>query len=387
MSPSLPFVDLKAQYTRLKPAIDARIRKVLDHGQYILGPEVDELERSLAAFCGARHCITVASGTEALRLPLMAAEIGPGDAVYLPAFTFPATAEVVVSLGATPAFVDIADSSYNLDPASLTTAIDETRRQGSLRPRAVIPVDLFGLPADYSAIGDIVRRHDLLVLADAAQSFGATLGNRRVGTLAPITATSFFPAKPLGGYGEGGAIFTDDAELASALKSIRAHGAGEDRYDIVRIGTNARLDTLQAAILLVKLEVFSDELAARDRWATVYDRCLGDRVALPPRRADATSAWAQYCVRVPDRDLVCERLAAQGIPSAIYYPKPLHFQPAYERFGKGPGSLPVSERLCREILALPMHPYLDESIIARVARALLDAVHMLSTVGDPNYAK
>lgn len=374
MPPSLPFVDLKAQYARLKPAIDARIREVLEHGQYILGPEVTELEEALAAFCGARHCVSVASGTEALRIPLMAGGIGPGDAVFLPAFTFPATAEVVLSLGATPIFVDIAESSYNLDPGALEAAVHATKREQRLRPRVVMPVDLFGLPADYPAIDDIARRNGLLVLADAAQSFGAALGNRRVGTLAPVTATSFFPAKPLGAYGEGGAVFTDDAELVKAMVSIRAHGAGEDRYDIVRLGTNGRLDTLQAAILLAKLDVFADELVARERWATAYDRMLGDRVVRPSRRTEVVSAWAQYCVRVPGRDAVREKLAAQGIPTAIYYPKPLHFQPAYERFGHGPGSLPVSERICREILALPMHPYLDEGVVARVAEALIEAV-------------
>ncbi len=373
MSVPLPFIDLKAQYARLKPAIGARIQRVLDHGQYVLGPEVAELETALAAFCGARHCVTVASGTEALRLPLMAAEIGPGDAVFLPAFTFPATAEVVVSLGASPVFVDVAMDSYNLDPAALASAIEQTRRAGRLRPRAIMPVDLFGLPADYSAAEALAREHDMLVLADAAQSFGAAVGNRRVGTLAPVTATSFFPAKPLGAYGEGGAIFTDDDALAKTLLSIRAHGAGDDRYDIVRLGTNARLDTLQAAVLLVKLEVFAEELTARERWAAAYDARLRSRMAIPPRRTDATSAWAQYCVRTPRRDRVREALGKVGIPTAIYYPKPLHFQPAFERFGAGRGSLPVSERLCDEILALPMHPYLDAETVDQVADALIAA--------------
>jgi UDP-2-acetamido-2-deoxy-ribo-hexuluronate aminotransferase len=373
MTTPLPFVDLKAQYARLKPSIETRMRRVLDHGQYVLGPEVAELETELARFCGARHCITVASGTEALRLPLMAAEIGPGDAVFLPAFTFPATAEVVVSLGASPVFVDVGEATFNLDPKSLATAIRQTRQDGKLRPRAIMPVDLFGLPADYPAFQIIAQDEKLTVLADAAQSFGARLGNRAVGTLAPFTATSFFPAKPLGAYGEGGAIFTDDEGLAKVMLSIRAHGAGDDRYDIVRLGTNARLDTLQAAILLAKLEVFADELVARERWATALDRRLAGKVAIPPRRADATSAWAQYCVRVKQRDRVREALNKQGVPTAIYYPKPLHFQPAFERFGSGPGSLPVSERLCQDIMALPMHPYLDEATVERIAGALLAA--------------
>lgn len=371
----LPFVDLKAQYARLRPSIDARIRKVLEHGQYVLGPEVDELEKALAAFAGSRDAITVASGTEALRMPLMAEGIGPGDAVFLPGFTFPATAEVVVSLGATPVFVDVSESTYNIDPAALEAAVATTRRNGQLRARAIMPVDLFGLPADYAEISAIAQKNALFVLADAAQSFGAASGNRRVGTLAPVTATSFFPAKPLGCYGEGGAIFTDDADRAKILRSIRMHGAGDERYEIVRIGTNGRLDTLQAAVLLAKLEVFADELAARERWASAYDRRLaGLDIVLPPRRKGAVGAWAQYCVRVKRRDAVRESLAKQGIPTAIYYPKPLHFQPAYARFGEGPGSLPVSENICNEIMALPMHPYLDDSVVERVTVALAHAL-------------
>jgi len=233
-------------------------------------------------------------------------------------------------------------------------------------------VDLFGLPADYAAIDSIVRRHGLFVLADAAQSYGAALGNRRVGTLAPMTAVSFFPAKPLGCYGDGGAILTDSADDAKILRSIRMHGEGDDRYDIVRLGTNGRLDTLQAAVLLAKLEVFQDELDARERWASEYDRRLKGRLVLPPRRKDATSAWAQYCVRVPRRDAVREKLTQQGIPTAVYYPKPLHVQPAFARFAHGL-SLPVSEKICGQIMALPMHPYLDEATVECIAQALLQA--------------
>jgi dTDP-4-amino-4,6-dideoxygalactose transaminase len=371
----LPFVDLKAQYARLRPSIDARIRKVLEHGQYVLGPEVDELEKALASFAGSRDAITVASGTEALRMPLMAEGVGPGDAVFLPGFTFPATAEVVVSLGAAPVFVDVNEATYNIDPAGLEVAVARTKREGKLRPRAVMPVDLFGLPADYPAINLIAQRHDLLVIADAAQSFGGALGNRRVGTLAPVTATSFFPAKPLGAYGEGGAVFTDDPARAMVLRSIRMHGAGKERYNIVRIGTNGRLDTLQAAVLLAKLEVFAEELQARERWASLYDRHFaGTDMVVPPRQPGALSAWAQYCVRVKRRDAVRDTLGTQGIPTAIYYPKPLHFQPAYQAYGHGPGSLPVSEKICNEIMALPMHPYLDETTVGRIASALVAAL-------------
>lgn len=374
-STSLPFVDLKAQYARLRPSIDSRIRKVLEHGQYVLGPEVDELEKALAAFAGSRDAIAVASGTEALRMPLMAEGIGPGDAVFLPGFTFPATAEVVVSLGASPVFVDVAETTYNIDLSALERALVDTRRDGKLRPRAIMPVDLFGLPADYTAVNTIAQKNDLFVLADAAQSFGASVGNRRAGILAPVTATSFFPAKPLGCYGEGGAIFTDNADFAKVLRSIRMHGAGDERYEIVRIGTNGRLDTLQAAVLLAKLEVFADELQARGRWAAAYDQRLsGHDIVLPPRLPGAASAWAQYCIRLKRRDIVRDALATQGIPTAIYYPKPLHLQQAYARFGNGPGSLPVAEKICSEILAIPMHPYLDEGVIERVSQALLNAI-------------
>lgn len=374
MPAPLPFVDLKAQYARLRPAIDARIRKVLEHGQYILGPEVGELETALASFCCARHCVTVASGTEALRLPLMADNIGPGDAVLLPAFTFTATAEVIVALGATPVFVDVDTWTCNLDPAHLAEVVRELHRKPALRPRAVMPVDLFGLPADYPAIESVAQEHGLTILADAAQSFGARLGNRAVGTLAPTTATSFFPAKPLGAYGEGGAIFTDSPDRAHVLRSLRAHGAGDDRYDIVRVGTNARLDTLQAAVLLAKLEVFADELKARERWVAYYDASIGSSVTLASRAPDSQSAWAQYCVRVPHRDRIREILARDGIPTAIYYPKPLHLQPAYQAYGRGPGSLPISEKLCEEILALPMHPYLSEATIDHIAQAFRRAL-------------
>jgi dTDP-4-amino-4,6-dideoxygalactose transaminase len=370
----IPFVDLQAQYRRIRPSVDARIHKVLEHGKFILGPEVAELEQALIRFTGATHCITVASGTEALRLPMMAEGIGPGDAVFMPAFTFTATAEVPVAQGAEPVFVDVSESTYNIDIDSLAATIESVRREGRLRPRAVVPVDLFGLPADYDRLGELCRRNDMLLIADAAQSLGARRGNRRVGALAPITATSFFPAKPLGGYGDGGAIFTEDAGLAEIYRSIRVHGAGGDRYDIVRIGTNARLDTLQAAVLLAKLEIFEDEIEARERIARSYDRLLDPRITRPPRQADSLSAWAQYCVLLDDRDAVAKALAAEGIPTAIYYPRPMHLQTAYARFGRGAGSLPVSERLSGRILALPMHPYLDEATVARIAGAVNTAV-------------
>lgn len=370
----IPFVDLQAQYRRIQPSVDARIRKVLDHGKFILGPEVAELEKALARFAGVQHCVTVASGTEALRLPMMAENIGPGDAVFMPAFTFTATAEVPVAQGAEPVFVDVSESTYNIDLQSLAAEIEAVRREGRLRPRAVVAVDLFGLPADYEGLNELCRRYNLFLLADAAQSFGGRSGNRQVGALAPVTATSFFPAKPLGCYGDGGAILTDSAERAELYRSIRHHGAGGDRYDIVRIGTNARLDTLQAAVLLSKLEIFEDEIAARDRVARAYDRLLDARITRPPRHANALSAWAQYCILLDNRDAVAKSLAAAGIPTAIYYPRPMHFQTAYSQYGRGPGSLPVSEGLSTRILALPMHPYLDDPTIERIANATNEAI-------------
>lgn len=370
----LPFVDLQAQYRRIQASVDSRIRKVLDHAKFVLGPEVAELEQALAQFAGARHCVTVSSGTEALRIPLMAEEIGPGDAVFMPSFTFTATAEVPVAQGAEPIFVDVSAQTYNIDLASLTAAVDAVRRGGKLRPRAVIAVDLFGLPAEYQALAELCRRHQLFLLADAAQSFGARRDNQRVGTLAPVTATSFFPAKPLGCYGDGGAILTDDGTAAEIYRSIRGHGVGDDRYDVARLGTNARLDTLQAAVLLAKLEIFDDELSARERVAAAYDGLLDRRIVRPPRQPNTASAWAQYCILVDKRDDVMKALAADGIPTAIYYPRPMHLQAAYMRYGQGAGSLPISEELSGRIMALPMHPYLDQATVERIADRVNAAV-------------
>ena len=368
--PPIPFVDLAAQYRRIKADVDRRIHAVLDHGRFILGPEVDELERALAARAGCRHAIACASGTDALLMALMADGVGAGDAVFLPAFTFTATAEVVLMAGATPVFVDVDARTFNVDPAHLAHMADETVRQGRLRPRMVIAVDLFGQPADYPALDAIARAHGMTVLADAAQSFGGALGNRPVGSLAPVTATSFYPAKPLGAYGDGGAVFCDDDTTAAVLRSIRAHGQGEDRYDIVRLGINGRLDTLQAAILLAKLEVFDDEQAARERLARFYDGALAGVAEIPARVPDSRSAWAQYSILLDDRDRVAVGLRAAGVPTAIYYPLPMHLQPAYRAHGLGEGSLPVAEALCGRILSLPMHAYLDEATATRIADAV-----------------
>ncbi len=370
---TMAFIDLSAQQARIKPGLDAAIARVLAHGAYIMGPEVARLEAQLAAASGARVAISCANGTDALGMILMAWGVGPGDAVFVPAFTFVATAEVVAWVGATPVFVDVEEASFNLDPDKLEPAIAHSRTLG-LTPRAVIPVDLYGLPADYARIEPIARAHGLKVLADAAQSYGASRDGRRVGTFGDATGLSFFPSKPLGCYGDGGAVLTSDDELAAALRSIRVHGQGTHKYDNVRIGLNARLDTLQAAILLEKLTVFDDEIAARDRVAKAYDAALGDRVATPKVPEGAASVWAQYTIRVPDRARVQASCKAAGVPTMVYYPIPLSRQTGYARYPQGPGGVPVSERLAQEVVSLPMHPYLTDADIARVVEAVRDCI-------------
>jgi len=370
--PPIAFVDLKEQYRRHKSDIDRRMQAVLDHGQFIMGPEVGELEQRLADFSGAAHVVAVSSGTDALLVPLMAYGIGPGDAVFVPDFTFTATPEVVALLGATPVFVDVNPDDFTLDPRDLRQRIDHVAARSDLTPRAIIAVDLFGLPADYPEIMDIARERDLHVLADSAQSLGGTMEGRQVGTLAPVTATSFFPAKPLGCYGDGGAILTDDPEMAAAAQSIRAHGKGMEKYDTVRIGLNARMDTLQAAILLAKLDFFAEEIDARRRFAAAYDAKLPTAAMRPGRRGGCESAWAQYTIRIEDRDRVAAALKARGIPTAIYYPRPLHTQPAYRDLALETGDLAVATRLCGEVLSLPIHPYLTDESLDQVCREIQD---------------
>lgn len=371
----IPFIDVAAQRRRLGRALDEAVARVLDHCQFIMGPEVRAAEAGLAAFCGVRHAITCASGTDALLLPLMAKGIGPGDAVICPGFTFHATAEVVALIGATPVFADVEDESFNIDPRSVERAMASARRLG-LKLKAVIPVDLFGQPANYDAIGAIARAEGLFVLGDAAQSFGANYRNRAVGTLAHATATSFFPAKPLGVYGDGGAMFTDDDELADLIRSLRVHGEGREKYDCVRIGLNGRFDSIQAAVLIEKLKIFADEIAARDRAARRYSAALAGVTTVPRVGDGMTSVWAQYTIRLPRerRDGFVAALKAHGIPTAIHYPKPVHRQVAYRDFPVADGGLPVSERLAEEVVSLPMHAYLDEPtqdrIIDAVRRAL-----------------
>lgn len=370
----IEFVDLQAQRRRLGTRIDEAIGRVLDHGGFIMGPEVAELEARLADFSGAEHVISCSNGTAALELALRALDIGPGDAVFVPTFTFASTAEAVALVGATPVFVDVLEDTFNLDVRSLERAIADVRTADSLHPAAVIAVDLFGQPADYDAIGAVADGAGLAVIGDAAQSFGATWAGRRVGTLARITTTSFFPAKPLGCYGDGGALFTDDEDIAGRLRSLRVHGKGADKYDNVRIGINGRLDTIQAAILLEKLEIFSDEIESRNAAASVYGRLLAQNVTTPIVASGATSVWAQYTVRVPHRSEVIERMRSAGVPTAVYYPLPLHRQTAYAQFPTASSGLATSERLATDVLSLPMHPYLDEATQAAVTAALLAAV-------------
>jgi dTDP-4-amino-4,6-dideoxygalactose transaminase len=374
-NPPIPFIDVAAQRRRLGSAIDAAVGRVLNHCQFILGPEVRAFEAELAAFCGARHVVTCASGTDALVLALRAMGIGPGDAVICPSFTFCATAEVAALVGATPVFVDADAATCNIDAKGIAGAV-ATAKEAGLRPKAIIPVDLFGLPADHGAVQAAAKADNLLVLDDAAQAFGATCYNRRLGTFGRATATSFFPAKPLGCYGDGGAVMTDDDAFADALRSLRVHGQGSDKYDNIRIGLASRLDTIQAAILIEKLKIFPDEIDARNRIANRYTEGLGDSVGVPRIPAGYTSVWAQYTIRVAGgrRDALAAALKAEGIPTAIYYPIPLHRQQAYKHYPVGKGGVAVSDRLATEVISLPMHAYLDaptqDHIIDTVRRAL-----------------
>lgn len=369
------FIDIGAQRRRLGSAIDEAVGRVLTHCQFVSGPEVAKLEADLAAFCGAKHVVACASGTDALLMVLMAKEIGPGDAVLVPSFTFCATGEVVALTGATPVFVDVDETTFNIDVASLKRGIVTARKAG-LKPKAIIPVDLFGQSADHDAVAAVAAAEGLFVLDDAAQSFGATYEGKRLGTFGLATATSFFPAKPLGCFGDGGAIFTDDASLAEKLRSVRVHGQGSEKYDNVRLGLTGRLDTMQAAILIEKLKIFPDEIEARNRVASHYAKGLEGVVGVPKVPEGNLSVWAQYTIRVKDgtREAFAESLKAKGIPTAIYYPKSMHQQTAYRHYPVADGGLPVCEKLSRECISLPMHPYLDTATLDRVVSAVRDAV-------------
>lgn len=374
--PAVPFLDLKAQQARIAAELRRRLDGVLAHCQFILGPEVAELEAELAKFCGARHCVAVSSGTDAIQIAFMAEGIGRGDAVFLPAFTYTATAEVPLVLGAVPVFVDVDPRTFQIDPAHLERRIAAVRRDGRLRPRALIGVDLFGQPADWPALRAIAGREGLFTLDDLAQSFGCTLHGRPLGASADATATSFFPSKPLGAYGDGGALLTESDERAALYRSLRTHGEGTTRYEVLRTGMNGRLDSIQAAVLLAKMSVFADELALRERVARYYDSRLGNAVTTPARVDDSSSAWAIYAILLKDaamRDHVQASLRADGVPTAIYYPRPLHLQPAYREHHDG-ARLPVSEDLAGRILALPIHADLSEEAMAHVCDCVLTAV-------------
>ncbi len=362
----MSFIDLATQQARIKQEIDRRIAAVLAHGQYIMGPEVKELEERLAEYAGVRHCIGVADGTTALLIALMALEVGPGDEVITTPFTFIATAEVAALLGAKPVFVDIDEKTYNLDPSKLEAAITP-------RTKAIIPVSLYGQCADYDAINAIAAKHGIIVIEDAAQSFGATYKGRKSCGLTTIACTSFFPSKPLGCYGDGGACFTSDDELAERMRQIRLHGQ-DRRYHHPIVGLNGRLDTLQAAILLAKLEIFPDEVRLRNelgrRYSEILKLELGEKVVTPQVEAHNSCVYAQYTVLLDRREEVQEKLKAKGIPTAVHYPIPLHLQPVFASFGQGQGSYPIAEKIAKRVMSLPMHPYLTEADMGSVAKAL-----------------
>ncbi|HEY2886779.1 MAG TPA: DegT/DnrJ/EryC1/StrS family aminotransferase [Rhizomicrobium sp.] len=374
MAGPIPFIDLQAQRRRLGEPLNRAIQAAVEGGQWILGPQVAELEEKLAAFAGVKHCITCANGTDALMIVLRAWNIGPGDAVFVPAFTFAASAEVVALVGASPVFVDVLEDTFNMDPASLEAAIAMVRRSANLHPRVIMPVDLFGQPADYGAIEAIANREKLKILCDTAQGFGGVADGRRTGAIGDAASTSFFPAKPLGCYGDGGATFTNDDSLAALLRSIRVHGEGRDKYENVRVGVNSRLDTIQAAILLEKLKIFPDEIEARERIAQLYNRRLGqsNKIRVPRVMSGAQSTWAQYTIQASDRDKLQASLKDAGIPTAIYYPIPLSRQKGYLQYPSVP--ITVSERLSKTVISLPMHPYLDAATLETISDAALNSL-------------
>lgn len=371
---TVPLFDLKRQEPRTHARIRARMDQVLRHCQFVLGPEVEELENALASYCGARHAIAVSAGRDALIMALMALGAGPGDAVFVPAFTFSATAGAVAAIGATPVFVDVDATSFNIDPADLERVASAVAAVGKLKPKAVMPVDLYGLPADYAAIGAVAERYGMVVVADAAQSFGAVAGGKAVGTLAPITATSFYPTKVLGGFGDGGALFTDDDDLAAEVRLIRTHGRLGSGDEALRLGMTGRLDTLQAAVLLIKLEDFPEELDARRRIAAMYTDDLCNDVITPTVPPGFESTWALYTVRIPDRDGVRTRLAEAGVGTGLFYATPLHRHAAFAPWINGGEALPVSESLAGEVLSLPIYGDLTDEEVGYVVEQLKAAL-------------
>lgn len=375
----MQFRDLGAQYQKLKSEIDANIADVISSCKFISGPQVKQLETELAAYVGVKHCVTCANGTDALELVLMAWGIGEGDAVFVPTFTFMSTAEVVSCVGARPVFTDIDTRTFNMDPASLEKAIEATLAEGKYVPKAIIPVDLFGQPADFDRIRAIAQKYGLKILEDGAQGFGGEIRGKRACSFGDAATTSFFPAKPLGCYGDGGAIFTNDDECDRLLRSLCVHGKGREKYENIRIGRNSRLDTVQAAILLPKLHAFQDyEVAAVNSVAKKYTELLADSFVTPLVLPDFLSSWAQYTILLPqgtDRAAVQAKLKERGIPVMVYYPRPLHLQKAFADCGYKPGDLPVAEATCERCLALPMHPYMTEKEINEVVTALKEVVN------------
>lgn len=373
----IPFIDLVTQQKRIRPQIEAAMLRILDHGAYIMGPEISILENQLSTFCGAQHTLSCSNGTDALALVLRAKNVGVGEAIFVPTFTFAATAEVVAWMGATIIFVDVLEDTFNMDPTSLEKGIEKAKALG-LRPTGVIPVDLFGQAADYDSITALAEKNGLWVIADAAQSFGGSYKGRKIGTLAETTTTSFFPAKPLGCYGDGGAVFTENKGIFELLQSLRIHGQGEneDKYKNIRVGINGRMDTLQAAILIEKLTIFPEEIVLRQKVADRYSQGLSGIVTTPFVEHYNQSAWAQYTLKVdPEkRKGIMEGLKKEGIPSVIYYPLPLHHQEAYKHYPCATPTLPISESLAQCVLSLPMHPYLDEATQDRIIKTFRDVV-------------
>ncbi len=377
----MEFRDLKRQYQVLKPQMDAAMLEVAENCNFISGKQVTELEQQLAEYVGVKHCVTCGNGTDALTLVMMAWDIKAGDAVFVPTFTFFASAEVVAFEGATPVFVDVDERTFNVDPVKLEEAIEQVKKEGKLNPRAVIAVDLFGQPADYTKIEEICKKHGLLLLEDGAQGFGGKIGDRTACSFGDAAATSFFPAKPLGCYGDGGAVFTNDDEMADYMRSIRVHGKSPaDKYDNLRIGLNSRLDTIQAAVLKVKLQAFKDhELESVNRAAKLYDEYLGNVVKTPVVPEGFYSSWAQYTLILDSKEQrthLQKELKEQGIPTMVYYPKPMHLQGAFADLGYKKGNFPVAESLCERVLSLPMHPYLNEEDIRFVANAVKAALNL-----------
>ena len=372
-SPPIPFIDLQAQRSRITDDINDRINRVLEHGAFIMGPEVAELETRLADMAGVSHCLTCSSGTDALMLPLMADDIGVGDAVFVPSFTFISTAEVPALLGATPVFVDVDPTTFATDAGSLETAVSAAKENG-LTPKLAVPVGLFGQPFDYDQIQSVCERHGIWMLDDAAQSFGATYKDKPVGSFGRVTATSFYPSKPLACYGDGGAVFTNDTEFAEHMRRIRVHGNGGGNGQVTRLGLTARLDSIQAAVLLAKLSIFDEECGRRNAVAARYDDGLKECVRTPALLDGATSVWAQYTIVSPERDAIVESLAADGIPTALFYPHPLHTQAPYAHCPKPDSGLPVTESLAQQTVSLPMHPYLDVDAQDRIIAAVKAAV-------------